>query len=119
MRLARDQNDQQRNEDLSMRVHFQKKYYSFLEETGIMVEVKVNKHPVMVKALVLKPEVFGTAPIYFLTTDISENDHLARTMNAMASRKLPNRNSLARALCSSFQPGSEDKAMLISESVSG
>src|SRR6188474_2095403 len=62
--------DQQRNEDLTMRVHFQKKFYTFLEDTGIMVEVKVNQHPVMVKALVLKPEVFGTAPIYFLTTDI-------------------------------------------------
>src|SRR5690606_29125698 len=30
--------------------------------------------------LVLKPETFGTAPIYFLTTDIPENDYLARTI---------------------------------------
>lgn len=72
--------DQMRNEDQTMRVHFQKKFYSFLEDPGIMVEVSVNNHPVMVKALVLKPEIFGTAPIYFLTTDIQENDHLARTI---------------------------------------
>ena len=72
--------DQQRNDDLTMRVHFQKKFYSFLEDTGIMVEVRVNNHPVLVKALVLKPEIFGTAPIYFLTTDIHENDYLARTI---------------------------------------
>src|SRR5688572_8569347 len=72
--------DQLRNEDLTLRVHFQKRYYTFLEDTGIMVEVMVNNHPVMVKALVLKPEIFGTAPIYLLTTDIPENDHLARTI---------------------------------------
>lgn len=72
--------DQVRNEDKTMRAQFQKKYYSFLEETGIMVEVRVHGHPVMVKALVLKPEVFGTIPMYFLTTDIDENDYLARTI---------------------------------------
>src|SRR5690606_17454557 len=30
--------------------------------------------------LVLRPEVFGTVPMYFLTTNIPENDHLARTI---------------------------------------
>lgn len=72
--------DQQRNDDQTMRVHYQKRFYTFLEDTGIMVEVRVNNHPVLVKALVLKPEIFGTAPIYFLTTDIHENDYLARTI---------------------------------------
>ncbi|MDX5347015.1 MAG: alpha-glucan family phosphorylase [Hymenobacteraceae bacterium] len=72
--------DQERNEDQSMRVQFQKKYYSFLQYSGITVQVSVNNHPVYVKALVLKPEVFGTVPMYFLTTDIQENDHLARTI---------------------------------------
>ncbi|WP_162052517.1 alpha-glucan family phosphorylase [Pontibacter pamirensis] len=72
--------DQERNEDQSMRPHFTQKYYSFLQDSGITVRVVVNNHPVLVKALVLKPEVFGTAPIYFLTTDVPENDHLARTI---------------------------------------
>ncbi|WP_460925395.1 alpha-glucan family phosphorylase [Pontibacter brevis] len=72
--------DQERNEDQSMRPHFMQKFYSFLEDSGITVRVVVNNHPVLVKAMVLKPEVFGTAPIYFLTTDVPENDHLARTI---------------------------------------
>ncbi|MDO6391726.1 alpha-glucan family phosphorylase [Pontibacter sp. BT731] len=72
--------DQTRNDDQTMRVQFQKKYYTYLEDSGIMVTVNVNGHPVKVKALVLRPEVFGTVPMYFLTTNIPENDHLARTI---------------------------------------
>ncbi len=72
--------DQERNDDQSLRVMFQKKYYTYLEDTGINVKVNINSHPVIVKALVLKPEVFGTVPMYFLTTNISENDYLARTI---------------------------------------
>jgi glycogen phosphorylase len=72
--------DQVRNDDQTMRVQFQKKYYTYLEDSGITVTVNVNGHPVKVKALVLRPEVFGTVPMYFLTTNIPENDHLARTI---------------------------------------
>lgn len=72
--------DQERNEDQTMRAHFQQKFYSFLEDPGITVRVLVNEHPVLVKALVLRPDVFGTIPMYFLTTDIPDNDHLARTI---------------------------------------
>lgn len=73
--------DQVRNDDQTMRSQFIKKFYTFLEETGITVSVQVNQHTVKVKALVLKPEVFGTVPMYFLTTDIPENDYLARTIS--------------------------------------
>ncbi|WP_439883276.1 alpha-glucan family phosphorylase [Pontibacter sp. MBLB2868] len=72
--------DQERNEDQTMRVLFQKKYYNYLEYSGITVRVDINNHPVMVKAMVLKPEVFGTVPMYFLTTEVPENDHLAQTI---------------------------------------
>jgi starch phosphorylase len=72
--------DQVRKSDNGMDVLFQEKYYTFLEDTGIMVPIYVNKHQVYVKALYLKPEIFGTCPMYFLTTDIPENDHLARTI---------------------------------------
>ncbi|MBD1397750.1 alpha-glucan family phosphorylase [Pontibacter sp. JH31] len=72
--------DQVRNDDQTMRVQFQKKYYTYLEDSGITVTVMVNGHPVKVKALVLRPEIFGTIPMYFLTTNIPENDHLARTI---------------------------------------
>src|SRR5690606_17350619 len=73
--------DQGRHEDLSMRIAFQKKYYTYLEETGIMVQVDIHNHTVWVKALVLKPSTFGTVPIYLLTTDLPPNDHLARTIS--------------------------------------
>ena len=59
---------------------FIKKYYPFLEETGIIVPVYINQHQVLVKALYLRPEIFGTVPMYFLTTNIEENDHLARSI---------------------------------------
>lgn len=72
--------DQSRNEDSTMRVAYRRKQYSFLEETGIMVSVMINGVDVFVKAYLLPPEVFGTAPIYFLTTDIPENDYLSRTI---------------------------------------
>lgn len=72
--------DQVRNDDQTMRVQFQKKYYTYLEDSGIKVTVLVNGHPVVVQALVLRPEIFGTIPMYFLTTNLPENDHLARTI---------------------------------------
>jgi len=72
--------DQVRNDDQTMRAQFIEKFYTFLEETDITVTITVHNHPVKVKALVLKPEVFGTVPMYFLTTDIPENDYLARTI---------------------------------------
>jgi glycogen phosphorylase len=72
--------DQERHEDQTMKAHFLKKYYTFLEETGIQVQVIIHGNPVWVKALVLKPEVFGTVPVYLLTTDVPENDYISRTI---------------------------------------
>ena len=73
--------DQGRNEDQTLRVNFIEKNYNFLEDSGIEVEVKLhdNTH-VKVRAMVLKPEIFGTVPIYLLTTDVEGNDHLTRTV---------------------------------------
>lgn len=72
--------DQVRSSDNSMEVLFQEKYYPFLEDTDILVPVYINRHQVYVKAMYLRPEIFGTAPMFFLTTDIPENDYLARTI---------------------------------------
>lgn len=72
--------DQARNHDQTLRVQFSKKYYPFLTDPGITVTVQVNGHDVHVKALCLQPQTFGSAPLYLLTTDIPENDHLARTI---------------------------------------
>ena len=73
--------DQGRNEDGTLAPHFVQKHYSFLEDTGIQVSVRVVDNPnVQVRAYCLKPEIFGTVPMYFLSTDLPENDHLSRTI---------------------------------------
>ena len=73
--------DQGRNEDQTMRADFRQKHYSFLEDTGLVFPVTIHGADVHVKALYLAPEVFGTVPMFFLTTDIAENDYLSRTIS--------------------------------------
>lgn len=72
--------DQVRKADNSMDVLFQEKQNPYLQDIGLVVPIYINNHQVYVKALYLAPEVFGTVPMYFLTTDIPENDYLARTI---------------------------------------
>ena len=71
--------DQIRKGDQSMDVLFQEKLYSFLEDTNIEFTIEINNHPVVVKAYYLNPKIFGTVPIFFLTTDVPENDYLAQS----------------------------------------
>ncbi len=85
--------DQGRNQDQTLRIDFIEKYYNFLEDTGIVVNVKLHDNPnVKVKAYILKPEIFDTVPIYLLSTDIEENDHLSKTI----THKLYDANELTR-----------------------
>ncbi|MCS6820391.1 MAG: alpha-glucan family phosphorylase [Microscillaceae bacterium] len=73
--------DQVRNPDNTMGVLFKEKSYSYLQDTGIKLTVQVHQNPnVWVKVYYLAPEVFGTVPMYFLSTDVPENDYLARTI---------------------------------------
>ncbi|HMR17217.1 MAG TPA: alpha-glucan family phosphorylase, partial [Mariniflexile sp.] len=73
--------DQARNEDQTLKTDFNIKHFDFLEDTGIEVQIKLHDNPhVKVRAYVLKPEVFGTVPMYFLSTDVEGNDHLSRTI---------------------------------------
>ena len=73
--------DQGRNEDQTLRTDFIEKNFEFLEDTGIEVEVQLHDNPhVKVRAYVLKPEIFGTVPMYLLSTDVEGNDHLSRTI---------------------------------------
>jgi len=72
--------DQGRDGDQLMQVQFIKKQYSFLKDTGIIFPVSVHGHPVYVKAYYLSPEYFGTTPMFFLSTDIPENDFLSRSI---------------------------------------
>ena len=72
--------DQVRKHNNELDVLWQERHYNFLEDTGIELEVTVNHHPVKAKVFYLAPEVFGTAPIFLLSTDHPENDHLAQTI---------------------------------------
>ncbi len=63
----------------NMDVVFEEKKYGFLDATNIKFCVKIAKKDVWVTAYYLKPEIFQTAPIFFLSTDLPENDYLART----------------------------------------
>ena len=72
--------DQARNEDRSLKPTYTRKFYYFLEELDIHVTVKIHNEDVRVKAFLLRPEVFGTAPMILLSTDTDENDYLARTI---------------------------------------
>lgn len=73
--------DQSRNMDGSMKSSFVEKSYSFLTDTGIVFPIRIHNHEVKVKAMLLRPEVFQTAPLFLLTTDLPENDHLAQTIS--------------------------------------
>lgn len=72
--------DQARNSDQTLKVTWIEKIYNFLEDTGIQFQIKVHGHPVWVKVLYLNPETFKTAPLFLLTTDLPENDHVSRTI---------------------------------------
>ncbi len=84
--------DQIRKGDQSMDVLFQEKFYSFLVDTEIKFEINLNNHPVYVKAYYLDPKTFGTIPMFFLSTDLPENDYLAQS----TSHKLYDSDSSAR-----------------------
>jgi starch phosphorylase len=72
--------DQMRSRDLTHQVSFIEKNYSFLTDTGIVFPIMIHNHEVHVKAWLLKPDVFNTAPVFLLSTDLPENDHLAQTI---------------------------------------
>jgi glycogen phosphorylase len=72
--------DQGRHEDRSMKVDFIRKHYYFLNDLGIRATVKIHGKEVFVKAYYLPPDVFSSAPLILLSTDIPENDFLSRTI---------------------------------------
>jgi starch phosphorylase len=73
--------DQERNQDQTVKASFRDKDYSFLKDTNILFPITIHGAKVFVKAFLLKPTVFNTAPLFLLTTDIPENDFLAQTIS--------------------------------------
>ena len=72
--------NQTRGDDGGMAVQFRRNEYTFLQDTGIRFTVPVHGHPVWVKAMYLPGEVFSTVPMFFLSTDVEENDELSRAI---------------------------------------
>ena len=72
--------DQARNHDQTLQPTWTVKLYSFLEDTGIKFQIEIHSAPVWVKVYYLAPEVFHTAPMFFLSTDVPENDHISKTI---------------------------------------
>jgi len=72
--------NQARGENRELAIQFRRKDFGFLKDTGIRFTVPIHGHPVWVKALFLPGDTFGTVPMFFLTTDIEENDELSRAL---------------------------------------
>jgi len=73
--------DQVRKCDQTMDVLFEEKVYGFLQPTDIRFTIRISGHDVWVTAFYLPPGVFNNAPLFLLTTDLPENDYLARTIS--------------------------------------
>lgn len=84
--------NQTRSEDGNMAVQYQKRNYPFLEDHNIKFLIRVYGAPVWVKAYFLRPETFGTAPMFFLSTDLEENDEESRSI----TRRLYDSNGFTR-----------------------
>lgn len=72
--------DQARNQDQTLQITWMEKQYSFLQDTNIKFQITIHDHPVWIKAYYLNPEVFKSAPLFLLSTDLPENDHLSQTI---------------------------------------
>lgn len=73
--------EQIRDQQSMMKSQYRERFYTFLEETDLQVEIQINGNPVRVHVWYLDPKVFNTVPMYFLTTDREgDNDYLSRTI---------------------------------------
>lgn len=72
--------NQVRKPDSTMDVLFEEKRYGFLIDTAVKFTIVVSGHEVWVTAYYLPPDIFNTVPVFLLSTDLAENDYLAKTI---------------------------------------
>ena len=85
--------DQMRDPNSDMKVLWRERYYTFLQKTDMLIPVNIHGNIVKVQPWYLDPKIFGTIPMYFLTTDIEgENDYLSQTI----THRLYDNNAPAR-----------------------
>lgn len=70
--------DQIRDDLGFMAAQFQKKLYTFLKETDIDFTIEIEKEQVRIKTFYLAPEIFGSAPLFLMSTDFPENPEKIR-----------------------------------------
>ena len=74
--------DQVRRDNGEMTHQFRQRHYNYLQKTDLKFQITVHNASVWVTAYYLAPEVFGTAPMFLLSTDLPENDYLSRTISS-------------------------------------
>ena len=73
--------NQVRSEDRQMAVALRRKDYHFLKDAGVKFQIEIEGQQVWVKAKYLPADVFGTCPMFFLTTDFEENSDAHRDIS--------------------------------------
>ena len=73
--------DQRIDHSGQVEVAYIRKYYDFLTDINVTVEVDTFGEKVKVKAYRVEPELFGACPVYLLTTDIEGNSEWARRIS--------------------------------------
>lgn len=73
--------DQRLDHNGQVEVAYIRKYYDFLTDLDIYTEVETFGEKVKVKAYRVEPELFGTCPVYLLTTDIEGNSEWAKSIS--------------------------------------
>lgn len=73
--------DQRIDHTGQVEVAYIRKYYDFLTDLDIYTEVETFGEKVKVKAYRVEPNLFGTCPVYLLTTDVEGNSEWARSIS--------------------------------------
>lgn len=73
--------DQRIDHTGQVEVAYIRKYYDFLTDLDIYTEIDSFGEKVKVKAFRVEPHLFGTCPVYLLTTDVEGNSEWARSIS--------------------------------------
>lgn len=73
--------DQRIDHTGQVEVAYIRKYYDFLTDLDVSTEIETFGEKVIVKAYRVEPGLFGTCPVYLLTTDVEGNSEWARSIS--------------------------------------
>ena len=73
--------DQRIDHTGQVEVAYIRKYYDFLTDLDVYTEIESFGEKIKVKAYRVEPHLFGTCPVYLLTTDVEGNSEWARSIS--------------------------------------